>query len=140
MANGHLRTETRQRHQHFEGLARTIRKNLTQQSELAIMLRRLSSRFKHESTEYDILRMVSRGARQRATKLKDLLRKLDGTSPKHRLKEPGFLVRYRLSKLIGARLVIALVSLFGTGRMRGWLFEAVYPRKRRSIRLPKPRI
>jgi hypothetical protein len=140
MANEHLRTETSQRHQHLEGLAGTIRKNLTQQFELAIVLRRLSSRFKHGSTEYDILRMVSRGARQRATKLRDLLRKLDGTLPKYRKKEPGFLVRYRLSKLIAPRLVIALVSLFGGSRVRGWLFEAVYPWKRRSRRLPKPRI
>jgi hypothetical protein len=64
-----------------------------QQFELAIMLRRLWSRFKHGSTEYDILRMVSRGARQRATKLKDLLREMDSTLPKRRNKRPGFLVR-----------------------------------------------
>jgi hypothetical protein len=140
MANEHLTTETRQRHQHLEGLARTIRKNLTQQFELAIVLRRLSSRFKLESTEYEILRMASRGARQRATKLRDLLRKLDGTLPKHRKKEPGFLVWYQLSKLIAPRLGIALISLFGGGRMRGCLFEAMYPWKRRSIRLSKPRM
>jgi hypothetical protein len=72
MASEHGRTETRQRHQHLARLARKIRKHLMQQFELAIMLRRLSSRFKHGSTEYDILRMVSRGARQRAWKRRSI--------------------------------------------------------------------
>src|SRR5260370_38442520 len=111
----------------FACLARVMQKNLIRQSEFAVLLRLLSSQFPPRSSESHTLRIASRTARNKGTKLRNLLTHLgwNPANPKHtRL---AFLLWFHLVKSSPPRLMILSLSLVTGKRVPGRLVDDFYP-------------
>ena len=111
----------------FAGLARVMQKNLVRQYEFAVLLRLLSSQFPSRSVESHTLRIASRTARNKGTKLRNLLTNLGWNPAKPKHSSPAFLLWFHLVKLSPPRLMILSLSLVTEKRLRGRLLDDFYP-------------
>jgi hypothetical protein len=113
--------------QSFECLARAMKKNFVRQYEFAVLLRLLSSQFTPLSSESQTLRIASRTARNKGSKLKNLLTSLGWSLAKPKHTHPAFLIWFRLVKSSPPRLTILLLSLVAGKRLRARLLDDFYP-------------
>jgi hypothetical protein len=111
----------------FACLALAMQKNLIRQYEFAILLRLLSSQFPPRSIESHTLRIASRTARNKGTKLRNLLTNLGWNPAKPKPTSPAFLLWFHLVKSSPPRLMILSLSLVTEKRLRGRLLDDFYP-------------
>jgi hypothetical protein len=111
----------------FERLARVMQKNFIRQYEFAVLLRLLSSQFHPRSIESHTLRIASRTARNKGTKLRNLLTNLGWNPAKPNHARLAFLLWFHLVKSSPPRLMILLLSLVTGKRLRGRLLDDFYP-------------
>jgi hypothetical protein len=111
----------------FASLARVMQKNFIRQYEFAVLLRLLSSQYPPRSFESHTLRIASRTARNKGTKLRNLLINLgwNPVRPKHT--GSVFALWFHLAKSTPPRLMILSLSLVVGKRLRGRLLDDFYP-------------
>jgi hypothetical protein len=111
----------------FAHLARVMQKNFIRQYEFAVLLRLLSSQYSPRSVESHTLRIASHTARNKGTKLRNLLTNLGWNPARPKHPRPAFVLWFHLVKSTPPQLMIRLLSL-GTGkRLRGRLLDDFYP-------------
>ena len=111
----------------FARLARVMQKNFIRQYEFAVLLRLLSSQYPSRSVESHTLRIASRTARNKGTKLRNLLTNLGWNPAKPKHTSPVFLLWFHLVKSSPPRLMILSLSLVTEQRLRGRLLDDFYP-------------
>jgi hypothetical protein len=111
----------------FAHLARIMQKNFIRQYEFAVLLRLLSSQYPPRSTESHTLRIASRTARNKGTKLRNLLTNLGWNPARPKHASPGFALWFHLVKSTPPRLMILSLSLVTGKRLRGRLLDDFYP-------------
>jgi hypothetical protein len=121
------KSPAKQIHGSFACLARVMQKNLIRQYEFAVLLRLLSSQFPPRSIESQTLRIASRTARNKGTKLRNLLTNLGWNPAKPKHSNPAFLLWFHLVKSSPPRLMILSLSLVTGKRLRGRLLDDFYP-------------
>jgi hypothetical protein len=112
----------------FARLARVMQKNFIRQYEFAVLLRLLSSQYPSRSVESHTLRIASRTARNKGTKLRNLLTNLGWNPAKPKHTHPAFVLWFHLAKSTPPRLMILSLSLVTGKRLRGRLLDDFYPR------------
>jgi hypothetical protein len=123
------RVQTARNLSEFWCLARAMQRNSVRQHEFATFLRLLSSRFAPESTERRILRLASRTARCKETKLRQMLVGLGQSARKQRQRTLQFIFWSKLSRSAPVPLTILLLTLFTVKPVRGGLLDPFYPWK-----------
>jgi hypothetical protein len=111
----------------FARLARIMQKNFIRQYEFAVLLRLLSSQYPPRSTESHTLRIASRTARNKGTKLRNLLTNLGWNPARPKHASPAFALWFHLVKSTPPRLMILSLSLVTGKRLRGRLLDDFYP-------------
>jgi len=111
---------------HFECLGRAMKKNSARQHEFAILLRVLSSRFDRRSTEHQALRLASQIAKNKRSKLRNLVAGLGLPRSKTQRASPIFLVWFRLAQFAPLRLTIPLLHLSTEKAIRGRSLDGFY--------------
>jgi hypothetical protein len=111
----------------FECLARVMQKNFIRQYDFAVLLRLLSSQFSPRSIESHTLRIASRTARNKGTKLRNLLTDLGWNPAKPKHKRLAFLLWFHLVKSSSPRLMILSLRLVTGKRLRGRLLDEFCP-------------
>jgi hypothetical protein len=111
----------------FARLARVMQKNFIRQYKFAVLLRLLSSQYPPRSFESHTLRIASRTARNKGTKLRDLLTNLGWNPARPKHIRPAFVLWFHLVKSTPPRLMIRLLSLVTGKRLRGRLLDDFYP-------------
>jgi hypothetical protein len=121
-----LNTSLEQVAVHFACLGHAMKRNSARQHEFAILLRVLSSRFNRRSTEHQALRLASQIARNKRTKLKNLVAGLGLQPSKPQRASPIFLVWFRLAQSAPLPLTIPLLHLSTEKAIRGRSLDAFY--------------
>jgi len=111
----------------FARLAQVMQKNFIRQYEFAVLLRLLSSQYPPRSVESHTLRIASRTARNKGTKLRNLLTNLGWNPARPKHIRPAFVLWFHLVKSTPPRLMIRLLSLVTGKRLRGRLLDDFYP-------------
>ena len=125
----------------FARLARVMQKNFIRQYEFAVLLRLLSSQYPPWSFESHTLRMASRTARNKGTKLRNLLTNLGWNPVRSKHTRPAFVVWFHLTKSTPPRLIILSLSLVMGKRLRGRLLDDFRPwnlTQRTEFKWPAP--
>ena len=121
-----LNTSLEQVAVHFECLGHAMKKNSARQHEFAILLRVLSSRFDRRSTEHHALRLASRIAQNKRTKLRKLVAGLGLQPSKPQRASSSFLVWFRLAQSAPLQLTIPLLHLSTEKAIRDRSLDAFY--------------
>jgi hypothetical protein len=110
----------------FARLARVMQKNFIRQFEFAVLLRLLSSQYPPRSFESRTLRIASRTARNKGTKLRNLLISLGWNPARPKHTRPAFVFWFHLAKSTPPQLIIVSLSLVIGKRLRGRLLDDFY--------------
>jgi hypothetical protein len=124
-----LKVQTTRNPTGFRCLAHAMRKNSVRQHEFATLLRLLASRFGPGSTEHRILRLGSRTARSKESKLRQLIENLGWNACRRRSPTRRFLVWFKLTKSVPVPLTVLLLTLITAKPVRGRLLDHFYPWK-----------
>jgi hypothetical protein len=113
----------------FWYLARAMQRNSVRQHEFATFLRLLSARLAPGSTGHRILRLASRTARCKESKLRQLLLNLGWKARNPRQRTLRFIFWSKLTKSAPVPLTILLLTLSTAKPVRGRLLDSFYPWK-----------
>jgi hypothetical protein len=111
----------------FQHLAHTMQNNSMRQHEFAILLRAVSSRFGPGSVERRTLRIASKTARNKETRLRSLLSNLGWKVCEKPERTRQFLIWFRLARYVPAPVMILLFSLTIAKPIRAHLLDDFYP-------------
>ena len=118
-----LRVQTARNPSDFRCLARAMQRNSVRQHEFATFLLLLSSRFDTGSTQHRTLRLASRTARCKETKLRQMLVNLGRSVRERRQRTLRFLFCFKLTKSAPIPLTILLLTLITAKPVRGRLLH-----------------